>query len=297
MQQTLFGVTIPEKEEYTPQRQKIIEKHLDKVEKHNLKIEVRAKQLKGESVSQLIEKKVKARKPVRRKGIITISLCEYDDNSEENLKNWREKNIPIPKINGFAVDFTGHNEGSGSPCKDEIAVMKQVENLRAKHEKEYKLEIRDKRVSQSKIRELVKGKKIIVEVKYGLDSKDERDFFVSDNRREMGIESCLGGAGSSAYKRFEKLEDGEKEAVKWIIKDVMEDGIPRENIEVVRVEMNEEDLRKHNEWKADRRKSDLEYAEKDIKNYSEKLKKALEVKYGYKVKIEVKRDEEKDTLL
>ena len=104
----------------------------------------------------------------------------------------------------------------------------------------------------------------------------------------------MGGAGSSGWEKKgenKTLEEKEKEAVDWIMKGIVGDGIPRENIEVVRVEMNEEDLNKHKEWKADRRKSDLEYAEKDIKNYSEKLKEALKVKYGYAVKIDVKRDE------
>ncbi len=285
VQQTLFGVEIPEvkdiKEEvrarqlkgesvsqliekkvkgYAPQRQKIIEEHLGKVKKHNLI--------------------VKARKPVRKKGKITIRYDYYSCDGKDFKKGDKFT----------SVDFSGHNEGSGSPMKDE-EVEKYVQQLYQEKSDNHKVEIVDERIEQRKQIDLVKGKKIIVEVKYGWDCNDERDFFVSDNRREMGIESCLGGAGSSAYKRFEKLEDGEKEAVNWIIKDVMDDGIPRENIEVIQVEMNDEDLSKHEKRKADRRKSDLEYAEKDIKNYSEKLKKALEVKYGYKVKINVVKDE------
>ncbi len=98
----------------------------------------------------------------KKKAIIEISLCEYDNNSEENLKNLREKNIPCPKIKGFAVDFLGHNEGSGSPCKDEEEVKKQVEYLKKKHSGMYKLEIIDDRLTELKdsdwneINELVK---------------------------------------------------------------------------------------------------------------------------------------------
>ena len=83
----------------------------------------------------------------------------------------------------------------------------------------------------------------------------------------------------------------EKQAVEWIIQDVTEDGIPRENIEVVREEMNEQDLIEHKKRQEERRKSDLEYAERDIKNYSEKLKEALKKKYGYPVTIRVLKDE------
>jgi len=251
MQETLFGVKIPEKK-------------FEEVTDSNLKLP--------------------SKKPARTRAKITIHLCNFDDNSDENLKNYREKNIHIPKIKGFAVDFEGHNEGSGTPCKDEAEVMKEVEYLRVKHKENYIIDVVDERANEQKVKELVKDKKVIVLVKYGLDKDDERDFFVSDNRNELGIASCLGGCDSSGFggnigEKEKTLEEKEKEATEWVIKDVMEDGVPRENIEVIKEEMTKEDLIEHNKWKADRRKSDLEYADKEIKRLSEELKKALKIKY------------------
>ena len=81
----------------------------------------------------------------KKKGTIEISSLEYDNNSEENIKNLREKSIPCPKIKGFAVDFWGHNEGSGTPCKDEKEVKEQVERLKREYGGLYKLEIKDNR--------------------------------------------------------------------------------------------------------------------------------------------------------
>jgi len=74
-------------------------------------------------------------------GIIEIDKLEYDDNSEENLKNWREKETPFPKINGFSVDFTGHNQGSGSPCKDMQEVNERVKRLIQEHQEDHKIKI------------------------------------------------------------------------------------------------------------------------------------------------------------
>lgn len=215
-------------------------------------------------------------KHTRRKGTISIHLND---------------NLEMP----LAVDFEGHNEGSGTPCKDEAEVMKEVSYLKAKHEKEYKLEVIDEREKEQKARDLIKGKKIIVKVKYGLDSDDKRDFFVSDNRREVGIESYLGGTHISAYggrigEKEKTFEEKEKEAIDWVIKDVMQNGIKREDIEIIKEEMSEEDLKKHNLWKAERRKNELVNADREIKNLSSQLKKWLEIKYGFKVKIEVLKD-------
>jgi len=58
-------------------------------------------------------------KMIKRKGEITI---------EEN-----------------SVSFWGFNEGSGSPCKNEEEINKEVENLKARHSENYILKIVDKR--------------------------------------------------------------------------------------------------------------------------------------------------------
>ena len=288
MQETLFGIKLPEEKE----KDYLEMNTLEKMEAHNKRLEKKKFEVRSNPdlpncfpVVKEMKEKSKIKKPARKRGKITIHLSEYDDNSEENLKNYREKNIPCPKIKGFAVDFEGHNEGSGSPCKDEIEVMKEVEHLRVKHKENYILDVVDERANEQKVRDLVKDKKVIVLVKYHLDSKDERGFFVSDNRSELGIESYLGGADSSGFggnigEKEKTLDEKEKEATDWIIKDIMEDGVPRENIEVIKEEMNEEDLVEHERRKAEDRKSDLEYAEKDIKRLSEELKEALKVKYG-----------------
>jgi len=49
------------------------------------------------------------------------------------------------KENPFAVDFEGHNEGTGSPCKDEDEVQKEVKSLISRYGDKYTLEITDKR--------------------------------------------------------------------------------------------------------------------------------------------------------
>ena len=138
------------------------------------------------------------------------------------------------------------------------------------------------------------NKKVIVKVKYGLDSKDERDFFITDNRSEVGIESYMGGCGSSAFgskigQAEKTLIEKEQEALEWVIKGILEDGVARENISIVREEMNEEDMNKHNAWKEERRKTDLKNAEKDIEEYSKKLKNALKIKFGFEVTLKVEK--------
>ena len=220
---------------------------------------------------------IKPKKEKVRKATITIGLLEFDDCSELNLKKWKEDNIPIPKIKGYDVDFEGYQEGSGSPCRDNLAVEKEVAKIREKYKDKYKFEVIDKREEQQLLRDKVNDQKIIVKVKYGLDTEDKRDFFVNDNRNELGIDSCLGGCGSSAFgenmgEKEKTLEEKEVEAVEWIIKGICEDGLSRENIEVIREEMNEEDILDHKKSQKERKDRDLEFAEKDIVEYSKKLK-------------------------
>ncbi len=81
-------------------------------------------------------------------GIITISTLDYQDNSEKSLKDYRENNIPLPIIKGFSVGFEGHNEGSGSPCKDEEEAKKKIKELTLRHQDKYKIKIVDTRIKQ-----------------------------------------------------------------------------------------------------------------------------------------------------
>ncbi|HEY0089694.1 MAG TPA: hypothetical protein VGB37_12680 [Candidatus Lokiarchaeia archaeon] len=95
------------------------------------------KLLFGKGTTEVIKDKDK------RKGTIEIKELEFDNNSDENLKNWREKNIPIPKIKGYGVDFLGHNEGSASPCDNIEEARKRVADLKERYGGKYKLEVKD----------------------------------------------------------------------------------------------------------------------------------------------------------
>ena len=100
-------------------------------------------------------------KVVKRKGVIEINLL---DNKE----------------NPFAVDFSGHNEGSGSPCKDE-EVDDCVKSLTEQHKEKYNLKIIDKRKVDiklkeekpldEKIKELSSELKELLKKKYGFEVK------------------------------------------------------------------------------------------------------------------------------
>jgi hypothetical protein len=78
---------------------------------------------------------------MKQKGFIEIGKLEFDDNSEEHLKRYREEGIPVPKIDGFYVDFSGHNEGSGSPCADKQEVDETVQQLLERHKEIYDIKI------------------------------------------------------------------------------------------------------------------------------------------------------------
>lgn len=122
-------------------------------------------------------------------------------------------------------------------------------------------------------------------VKYGLDTEDKRDFMVS-------CEGCMVSAGSSGFsgKKGEPertLEEKEKECLKWYIEKILE--TTEDKVKIIREEMNEEDIKKHNEWKEYHRKEKLKYAEKNIEEYSKKLKEALKVKYGFEVVLKVEK--------
>ena len=66
----------------------------------------------------------------KHKGIITI----------QEHKDWENFS--------YSVDFDGHNEGSGSPCKDIEEVELCVQQIKERHGKDYKLEIKDFRIKQ-----------------------------------------------------------------------------------------------------------------------------------------------------
>jgi hypothetical protein len=145
-------------------------------------------------------------------------------------------------------------------------------------------EIKEKEQKLNQIEEFKGDKKVIVKVKYGLSRYEgKRDFFVSDNRREVGIQSYLGGIGSSAYtgSKNKTLEEAEEDAVEWLIKDILGAGVKRENIEIIKEEMTENELKA---WKEDKAKwvaREKDYLMKDIsklrKELSEKTNKFIEL--------------------
>ena len=70
------------------------------------------------------------------------------------MEKKREGTITISNLTGegcpnlkFSVDFSGFNEGSGSPCENEQEVKEKVEQLIKKH-KNYNLKIVDERIKQ-----------------------------------------------------------------------------------------------------------------------------------------------------
>lgn len=137
-----------------------------------------------------------------------------------------------------------------------------------------------------------RDKVVTIKVKYGLSTdwktkEDVKAYWITDNRSQVGISSCLGGCHSSAgniggiNKETGKVitfEDALKHQVDWIKKDVLEDGVKEENIKIIYEDMNEQDMLEHKNRKQEEAKRDLEYAQKEINSYSDKLKKAMETK-------------------
>ena len=79
-----------------------------------------------------------------RPAIIEISRLDYDNNAEEHLKNWRENNIPCPKINGFSVSFEGYQEGSAFPIDTEKDALEHSESIQRRYANIYKFKIINK---------------------------------------------------------------------------------------------------------------------------------------------------------
>jgi hypothetical protein len=223
----------------------------------------------------------------------TLNEMKKKGEKEEKMFTWFKSECNTYGCGTDEYDFNCNPKGVNvsAPFKKILSwrfVYDKIKNLPFKNSEKKE----ETKITESLLGEINREKKIIVKVKYGLDNENKRDFFISDNRSEMGIETFIGGTHSSGWNGNKNepepsFEEKEKNALEWLIKDIVEDGIPRENIEVVREEMNEEDLKQHEKDIADRRKSELVYAERDIENYSKKLKDALKVKYGYDVKIQV----------
>ena len=212
------------------------------------------------------------------RGIETYSLAEFKRTIFKKCKNF----IVLKKCLNLHLEFyqklyNTEEFDKKTPCPLNIKrIWKFSEENTLFKGKLHNCLLEQKKKENKK---LVEGKKVIVKVKYGLDFENKRDFSIDDNRRELEIECYLGGVDSSAFKNTGmSLEKAEEDAVEWVIKDIIEDGIPRENIEVIKKEMTEEDLKEHNKKMEEERKRKLEYAERDIKEHSEKLKESLKIK-------------------
>lgn len=165
-------------------------------ERYSTEEEFRKK--RGKMNQLTLEGKKAMQKPiVKRKGTIKIDFLTYDDNSEKHLKKFRENNTPLPKIKGFSVDFDGWNEKSGSPCKDEEEVKKQVKHLIENNKEKYNLEVIDNRIKETKICKEEKVKDFCVVCK-----KNEK----SDNWNDEVKGMCEECKGKHYKKVFEDLD-------------------------------------------------------------------------------------------
>ena len=79
--------------------------------------------------------RTRGRTPKKTRGTIRISYSHYSTDTEHAKKGDRY----------ISVDFTGHNEGSGSPCDTKQEADKQIAYLKAKHGSTYDLKVIDER--------------------------------------------------------------------------------------------------------------------------------------------------------
>ena len=234
-------------------------------------------------------KKVKEVKKKKRKGTITISYGYYSTDIPEKIK----------KGDRFvSVDFEGYNEGSASPMKEE-EVEDYVRQLYLKKSEDYKIEIIDKRKEQLKEREKFKDLKAKITIEnyytsdYNLPLMERKPipaWIIWFDRKD----SILGSCGSSAYKnkiKREGLEVVRDKVLEKEIQEMLNAGYQRENIEIIRIPLDEKQLKKWEEEHQKEIEKAKKNADKEIKELSEKLKEQLKIKYGCNVKIKVLKDE------
>lgn len=219
-------------------------------------------------VKPIIQNTLKPIKEKKRKGEITIGLL----NSPENP---------------YDVSFNGFQEGSGSPCKDEIEVNACVKRLVEEHKEKYNLKIIDKREEQKK--EIEKKKqdkvKVILNEDYTYDSNYQLEEYWAIEFENYGY---LGSVGSSACKG-RTMEDVWKEYYDKMLKE----GYLPENIEVIKSPRTEEKKQRELKTIAERKEYYRKFDEKEIEQTSKKLKELLKKKYGFDVKIQILKDETK----
>ena len=234
-----------------------------------------------------VKPKKKSKRKSKRKGVIEIKYSFFSTDIPERNKKKGDEYV--------SVDFSGHNEGSGNPCLNDKEADELVRQIYMKKSKDYKIEIRDLRNKQLKEREKFKDKKAKITIindyvddytKDILDRTPIPSFSINFERED----SYLGGIGSSAFSNDIKREGLDKVRDRLVgdeLNEMVFNGYNIENIEIVNIPRDEKQLeiwkKRHNEDIETKK----EFAEKEIKQYSEKLKKALRIKYGYRVKIRV----------
>jgi len=142
------------------------------------------------------------------------------------------------------------------------------------------------------IRERLKDKKVVIVIKHSytfnwqqnniLDRKPIECLF---GYYEGDYEGYLGGCGDESFEG-ETLNERKKNMIKWLKDNLIEDGYNEKNISIKEIPLNKKkELKK---WKEQYEKDLSEarkMAEREIVEYSKKLKKALRIKYGYGVEL------------
>ncbi len=138
-------------------------------------------------------------------------------------------------------------------------------------------------------KEKLKDKKVIIVIEknytydWSFDILERKPEEHLNGWYEGDYDGCLGGCGSEGWedKNVDKpmtLEEKKAKMIKWLKEMLLDDGYNEKNISIKEIPFNEkEELEK---WKADYKKDierEQEYAEKEIKEYKDKLTRAIKI--------------------
>ena len=197
----------------------------------------------------------------KRKGIITIDKMESETNS--NLI--------------YSVDFEGHNEGSGNPCKSEEEVNEVVKRLKADKQAEYNLEVIDRRKkeTQALLGTTIKHDKVaVIKARYGLDGDWERDWRCDVEGTDDFCHVSYHSSGG--YNCKDKTLEGKLEhLIKELKAELLEKGFKEENIKVEKTEITEEERIEWAKTLIEREQDSIIDEEKDVSRARKELLKAI----------------------
>lgn len=219
------------------------------------------------------EPKIKARKPSRKKGIVSIHLGR------------KEK---------YSIEFNGDDKNEIT-CKNEVEVMKEIERIKSKYDKEYKIEVKDLREEEKKRKKEQKDKKVTIVIKHDYSSdwktnlRDRKPIEHLNGFYEGDYDGFIGGCGSEGFDENEKLplEQVKEKMINWLKSFLLEDFYNPKNISIKEISLNKDTLKEWETSQEEELKREIEYAEKDIEIHSKKLKEAFKIKFGYPVTINV----------